>query len=139
MTFASDQVTVTMLVLLLGLIAIIVALRIRRSEQAKPKLSAAYAVAPQTRGIERDAVAALAARRRRLAQYPITPHSADLRDPSSETWGTIHAKSVDDQRYVLARNDRQLAQPMATDQPTRNFTQRSEDMSIDHPDVVQYL
>jgi hypothetical protein len=106
-----------MLVVLLGLIAIIVALRIRRSEQAKPKLNAGYAVAPHRPGIERDAAAALAERRRRSAHYPLTPPSADLRAPSSETWGTVQAKSVDDQRYPA----------------------RAEDVRINHPDVVQYL
>ncbi len=139
MALTSDQVTLTLLVVLLGLIAIIVALRIRRSDEPKPKLSAAHAGALQRPSTERDAAAALAERRRRSAHYPITQQSADLRDPSSETWGTIQARSVDDQRYAVTRNDHQLAHTMATADPAHNFTQRAEHLSIDHPDVVQYL
>jgi hypothetical protein len=138
-TFTSDQVTVTILVVLLGLIAIIVAMRIRRSAQPRPKLSAAYAGGRQRLSIERDAAAALAARHRRAADYPNPLQAAPMRSPSSETWGAIQARSGDDQRYAVTRQDQQFARTMATADRMHNFAQQAEDLSLDHPDVVQYL
>jgi hypothetical protein len=117
--FPSVQVAMTILVGLLGLIALIVAARIRHSAPPKPRLTAAYArpVSRASRG--RHGETFMLAPQEPLADDMIE-RPVVMRDAPKESWGR------DDPLYRDTRKDALRAQ-------------RAEGPGVDHTALVDYL
>lgn len=137
-----DQQTATIaaiiVVLVFVVIGAIVFMRRRRSDQLKSRFGPEYGRAVDDIGDARKAEAALAAREKRVAAYTIKPLPADLRGHFTDTWQTVQAQFVDDPKYAVTRADDLLGEVMrARGYPVHDFDQRAEDLSVDHPQVVQ--
>ena len=139
MTLTPTQVVLTILVLLLVAIGVALSLRKRRTGQLKSQFGPEYDRAVHQVGSERDAETLLAKRQKRVSGYTIKPLSSEMRDHFVETWRTVQAQFVDDPRYAVSRADDLLGEVMqARGYPVHDFAQRAEDLSVDHPDVVQH-
>lgn len=137
-----DQQTATtaaiIVVLILLLIAAVIFMRRRRSDQLKSQFGPEYGRTVDTVGDPRKAEAALAARAKRVSSYTIKPLPVDLRTHFTDTWQNVQAQFVDDPKYAVTRADDLLGEVMrARGYPVQDFDQRAEDLSVDHPQVVQ--
>lgn len=137
-----DQQTATtaaiIVVLILLVIGAIVFMRRRQSDQLKSRFGPEYGRTVDDIGDLRKAEAALAARAKRVSSYTIKPLPADLRSHFTDTWQTVQAAFVDDPKYAVTRADDLLGEVMrARGYPVHDFDQRAEDLSVDHPQVVQ--
>lgn len=139
MTFTPTEIMLAVIVVLLGLAAIVLWTRNRRRKALKSQFGPEYARAVQEVGDERKAETILAERRKRVASYAIKPLSTEMRDHFVATWRAVQAQFVDDPSYAVTRADDLLGEVMlAAGYPVHDFEQRAEDLSVDHPDVVQH-
>jgi hypothetical protein len=138
-SFTPTDIILAALVVVLALVAIALWLRNRRTQALKSQFGAEYARAVHEVGDERKAETVLAERQKRVATYNIKPLSLEMRDHFIETWRSVQAQFVDDPRYAVTRADDLLGEVMlARGYPVHDFDQRAEDLSVDHPDVVQH-
>jgi hypothetical protein len=113
-------------------------LRGRRSAQLKSRFGPEYDRTVSEVGNERKAETVLAAREKRVSHYTIKPLAPEMRDHFIETWKRVQAQFVDDPHYAVTRADDLLGEVMlARGYPVHDFDQASEDLSVDHPEVVQ--
>jgi hypothetical protein len=90
-------------------------------------------------GNPRKADALLDARARRVSRYTIRPLSSEEHQRFLTAWGRLQGMFVDDPAGAVAEADVLVADLMDTrGYPTRDFDHRAEDISVDHPDVVQH-
>jgi hypothetical protein len=132
----------TMLIAL-GVIVVlaIVALAVRqagRSRRLKQTFGAEYDRTVGDAGSRREAEAELAAREKRVRAMEIKPLSHVDRARFVDEWRRVQAEFVDDPKRSIADADRLLGDVMATrGYPMSDFAQRSDDLSVDHPEVVE--
>lgn len=139
MTFTPTEIVLAALVVLLGLIAIMLWARSRRTAGLKSQFGAEYARAVHEVGDEHKAESMLAERQKRVSTYTIKPLSGEMRGHFIESWRSVQAQFVDDPRYAITRADDLLGEVMlARGYPVNDFEHRAEDLSVDHPDVVQH-
>lgn len=139
MSFTPLEILLAIVVVILILVAIVLWMRSRRSDALKSRFGPEYSRAVHDTGDEHKAEKVLAERERRVAKYPIKPLSREMRDHFVETWRTVQAQFVDDPAYAVGRADDLLGEVMlARGYPLHDFDQRAEDLSVDHPDVVQH-
>ena len=139
MTLNPTTVALAVLVLLLVLVAILAWARSRRTGQLKSQFGPEYARAVHETGNEQKAENILAERQKRVSGYSIKPLSAEMRNHFIESWRGVQVQFVDDPRYAVTRADDLLGEVMATrGYPVHDFAHRAEDLSVDHPDVVQH-
>jgi hypothetical protein len=122
-----------------GVVALIVwsALRSRRTRTLRegfgPEYDRTVADAPS----KREAEAELAERQKRREQLDIKPLSPEARDRYVESWRVTQAEFVDDPPAAIAKADVLIQQVMRErGYPVEDFEQRSADVSVDHPEVV---
>jgi hypothetical protein len=135
-----DAATITaiIVVIILAVIAYMIFMRRRRSDQLKSQFGPEYGRTVDDVGDARKAEAALAARAKRVSSYTIKPLPADLRSHFTDSWQNVQAQFVDDPKYAVTRADDLLGEVMrARGYPVHDFDQRAEDLSVDHPQVVQ--
>lgn len=126
--------------IVLVMIGVVIALLLaqRRRQQIKEHFGPEFARAVRDLGDERHAEADLAERQKRVASYTIKPLAPDMRHHFVETWRTVQTQFVDDPRYAVSRADDLLGEVMiARGYPMSDFDQRADDLSVDHPQVVQ--
>ena len=112
--------------------------RRRRSEHIKSRFGSEYARVSDEVGGAKKAEAVLAAREKRVAAYTIKPLPAEMRNHFIDTWQNVQAQFVDDPKYAVTRADDLLGEVMrARGYPVHDFDQRTEDLSVDHSEVVQ--
>jgi hypothetical protein len=110
----------------------------RRSAQLKSRFGPEYDRTVHEVGGERKAETVLAEREKRVSHYTIKPLAPEMRDHFTETWKRVQAQFVDDPHYAVTRADDLLGEVMlARGYPVHDFDQASEDLSVDHPEVVQ--
>lgn len=131
-----------MLIALIAILAILVLLwmwtRSRQSRQLKSQFGPEYERTVHEVGDERKAEAVLADRQKRVAAYTVKPLPGDMRDHFVETWRQVQARFVDDPKYAVTRADDLLGEVMmARGYPMADFDHRAEDLSVDHPEIVQ--
>ena len=133
------QMILTILVLLVVAIGVVLWMRNRRTGQLKSQFGSEYDRVVHESGSEAKAEAMLAARQKRVSSYTIKPLSSEMRNHFIETWRAVQAQFVDDPRYAVTRADDLLGEVMlARGYPVHDFEQRAEDLSVDHPQVVQH-
>jgi hypothetical protein len=86
----------------------------------------------------REAESQLAARAERREQLDIRPLSAAASERYEAQWSKIQAQFVDSPQAAVAAGD-SLIQDVMRDRgyPVQDFDQRAEDVSVDHPQVVE--
>ena len=87
----------------------------------------------------REAEAELAERRKRHEELDIRPLTPAARDRYLTRWEEVQARFVDDPEGAVAAADNLIQQVMRErGYPVDDFEQRSADLSVDHPDVVEH-
>jgi len=136
---------VEMIVLVVVVLAIVAAAVIgwsfwrgKRRETLKRHFGPEYGRAVQEHGSESKAIDALEARAKRARNYRIRHLSDRERTDFTASWRNTQAQFVDDPRGALREADTLVCRLMeARGYPMADFDRRAEDLSVDHPTVIQ--
>ncbi|MDQ6885399.1 MAG: hypothetical protein M3077_14370 [Candidatus Dormibacteraeota bacterium] len=129
-------VAVVVLIVVIALIAMIV--RRGRSQRLKSKFGPEYDRTVQETGNRGKAERDLESRQKRRDQLEIRPLDPGLRERYAREWQQMQADFVDAPSDAVRRADQLVTQVMRErGYPTDNFEQRSSDVSVDHPQVVE--
>jgi hypothetical protein len=135
------DITTTVIVALVVLLAIgglIFYLQQRRTSRLKDRFGPEYQRTVEETGAKRAAEAELAGRAKRVAHFDIHPLEPEQRGAFVETWRQVQADFVDDPAAAVTQADDVLGEVMTVrGYPVSDFDQRSADLSVDHPTVVQ--
>lgn len=135
--------TTTMIFIVVGVLAAIAvlwyALTARKRAQLRAQFGPEYERTLKDVGNPRKAEALLDARARRVSRYAIRALTRDEHDRFLSAWQRVQARFVDDPAGAVAEADALVAELMATrGYPTSDFDRRAEDVSVDHPAVVDH-
>ena len=135
---SSTELALVVVVLVVAAIAIWLWMRSRRTAGIKSRFGPEYERTVNQLGDERKAEAVLAEREKRVSSYTIKPLPAEMHDHFVQTWRQVQAQFVDDPKYAVTRADDLLGEVMsARGYPVKDdFERRAEDISVDHPHVV---
>jgi len=134
-------VWVVIAVVVLAVIAIvaIVMRQQRRRTELRESFGPEYERAVAREGDVRRGESELMARRERRAEFDIRPLSPESRAAYSRSWEQTQARFVDDPATALAQADALIIAVMGErGYPMDDFDRRTEDISVDHPGVVQH-
>jgi hypothetical protein len=124
----------------LVLVAVVVwlAMRERRSRTLRERFGPEYQRTVETTDSKRDAEAELSARAKRRDDLDIRPLPAAARERYLDEWRQVQGRFVDDPEGAVRDAD-MLIQSAMRDRgyPVDDFEQRSADISVDHPRVVE--
>jgi hypothetical protein len=131
-------IVAVIVVLVLAVVAAYV-LRQQRRRELRETFGAEYELAVEREGDVRRGESDLIARRKRRDKLDIRPLSPSSRDEYSRTWEQTQARFVDDPADALRQADTLIIAVMRErGYPMDDFEQRADDISVDHPDVVQH-
>jgi hypothetical protein len=125
----------------LAVIAIvaIVVMQQRRRRELRESFGPEYERAVAREGDVRKGESELMARRERRAEFDIKPLSPQSRTAYARSWEQTQARFVDDPATALAQADALIIAVMGErGYPMDDFDRRTDDISVDHPDVVQH-
>jgi FtsZ-interacting cell division protein ZipA len=110
----------------------------RRRSQLKERFGSEYDRTVSDRGERRAAEKELADRERKREQLDIVPLSPEAQKQYSASWQKVQGRFVDDPANAVTEADR-LVNDVMRDRgyPIDDFDQRADDISVDHPGVVQ--
>jgi FtsZ-interacting cell division protein ZipA len=138
---STTVVVVIVLVLLVAIVLGLVLSRRKRSTQLKEHFGPEYerSVAAAD-GDHKAAEAALAERRQRREQFDVHDLRPEERSRFRESWNEIQRGFVDDPKQSLRSADLLVGEVMqARGYPVDDdFDRRADDLSVDHPRVVQH-
>lgn len=113
--------------------------RRQRSEHLRERFGPEYDRAVAAKGDRAKAEADLAEREKRVEKLRIRPLEANERREFIDRWSQVQARFVDDPPRAVAFADALLGEVMkARGYPVSDFEQRSGDLSVDHPVVVEH-
>jgi hypothetical protein len=111
----------------------------RRTDELSTRYGDEYRHTVEKTGDRRKAESDLEAREERVRGLDIRPLSSDQRRDFIRRWEQVQADFVDDPRGSIGDADRLLIEVMETrGYPVGDFERRAEDISVDHPRVVQH-
>jgi hypothetical protein len=114
-------------------------LRQQRRRELRETFGAEYELAVAREGDVRRGESDLIARRKRRDKLDIRPLSPSSRDEYAAAWEQTQARFVDDPADALRQADTLIIAVMRErGYPMDDFEQRADDISVDHPDVVQH-
>jgi hypothetical protein len=126
-------------VLVVAVVAAYVVRQQRRREELRETFGTEYERAVAREGDVRRGESDLIARRERRDKLDIRPLSPSSRDEYARTWEQTQARFVDDPADALRQADTLIIAVMQErGYPMDDFEQRADDISVDHPDVVQH-
>lgn len=134
----------TTMLIVLGVIVVVAIAAVavwqaQKSRRLKQQFGAEYDRTVGDAGSRRQAEAELAAREKRVRAMEIRPLSNVDRARFVDDWRRVQAEFVDDPKRAIVNADRLLGDVMATrGYPVSDFAQRSQDLSVDHPAVVEH-
>lgn len=138
MQLSTPVVVLTLLVIVLAAVAFAFWLQNRRTANLKSRFGPEYHRTVSEIGSQSKAEAVLHQRETRVKTFDIKPLSAEQRDRFVAIWRKVQADFVDDPKAAVTHADDLLGEVMETSgYPVSDFDQRSEDLSVDHPEVVQ--
>jgi len=124
-----------------GVICAVIAWQVltqQRTRKLRGKFGPEYERTVSAADDRRQAEAELAARQKRREKLDIRPLSAEERARYSQDWQAVQAQFVDDPGGAVKRSDALIQSVMADrGYPMEDFEQRSADVSVDHPRVVE--
>lgn len=134
--------TSVVLLLVIVIVAAVVAFWLfsqrRKSEELKERFGPEYEHAVQEHGERGRAEEALAARAERVEQLHIRPLPPEQSARYGESWRSVQSRFVDEPTAAIAEADRLISEVMQTrGYPMGDFEQRADDISVDHPRVVE--
>ena len=128
-------------VVIIAVVAILaiafVGLRASQSRRLRSKFGPEYDRAVESEGDQRKAEHQLHERAKRVKAYHIKPLTANDRARFNDAWKRVQADFVDNPKEAVTRADALLTEVMTVrGYPMTDFEQRSADLSVDHPVVV---
>jgi hypothetical protein len=132
-----------MILIVAGVLAAIAvlwyAMTARRHARLRARFGPEYERTVRDVGDTRKADALLDARARRVSRYSIRALTNEEHDRFLAAWQRLQGRFVDDPAGAVAEADVLVAELMATrGYPTTDFDRRAEDVSVDHPAVVNH-
>jgi hypothetical protein len=127
-------------VILVGIVGIAVAMFLKKhkTERLRTRFGPEYTRAVEENGGRRKAEAGLEQREKRVEGFAIRPLAASDRERYIASWRKVQAEFVDDPKKSVTQADQLLADVMSTrGYSVSEFAQRSADISVDHPQVVE--
>lgn len=113
-------------------------LRKRKTDQLRHRFGPEYHHAVKKTGDPRKAEAELLKRQKRVQKFTLKPLVTGERERFTASWQRVQAEFVDDPKGSITHADALLGDVMAArGYPVSDFEQRSADLSVDHPVVVQ--
>jgi hypothetical protein len=132
-------IVAVIVVLVVAVVAAYVLRQQRRRAELRETFGAEYELAVEREGDVRRGESDLIARRKRRDKLDIRPLSPSSRDEYARTWEQTQARFVDDPADALRQADTLIIAVMRErGYPMDDFEQRADDISVDHPDVVQH-
>ncbi len=126
-------------VVVLAIVGIALSIRKRRTEKLRNRFgNAEYTRAVAEGGSQSKAEAALNERAVRVERLHIRPLGAGDRTRFIDSWAKIQARFVDGPGSAVTDADQLLTDVMSTrGYPVSDFEQRANDISVDHPLVLE--
>lgn len=113
-------------------------MRGRRTERLRGRFGPEYDRSVKTAGSQREAESELRARQERREQLDIRPLSPAARERYAQDWQAVQARFVDTPAEAIGQADMLVTSVMRErGYPIEDFEQRSADVSVDHPHVVE--
>jgi hypothetical protein len=138
MQLSTVDVALSILVIILAVVAFAFWFKVRRTAGLKSRFGQEYRRTVDGVGDQGKAEALLHQREVRVKKFDIHPLSFEKRDRFIGIWKSVQADFVDDPNGALTHADDLLGDVMESrGYPVADFDQRSEDLSVDHPEVVQ--
>jgi len=110
----------------------------QRRRQLRDRFGPEYERAVNTSTNVAAAEASLKQRMERVDRFKLHALTADQADAFARDWRRVQALFVDDPHRAVTEADTLVAQVMAArGYPLEEFDQRADDLSVDHPRVVQ--
>jgi FtsZ-interacting cell division protein ZipA len=112
--------------------------RQRRSKLLRERFGPEYDRVLKEEGDQRKAEGVLEFRTKRRETFKLRPLERGQRAAFADRWTTVQSRFVDDPKGAVSDADRLINEVMAArGYPTSDFDQRSADVSVDHPRVVE--
>lgn len=127
-------------VILMGIVGIGAAMFLKKhkTERLQTRFGPEYARAIEEGGGRRKAEAELEKREKRVEGFAIRPLTDNDRERFLASWREVQAEFVDDPNKSVTHADQLLGDVMSTrGYSVSEFEQRSADISVDHPLVVE--
>ena len=110
----------------------------QKTKRLRSRFGPEYSRALEEAGDRRRAEERLEQRARRVQALSIHPLKAEERDRYAALWHRIQTEFVDNPKSAVTHADELLGDVMAArGYPMSDFEQRYQDLSVDHPVVVQ--
>jgi FtsZ-interacting cell division protein ZipA len=136
---SSTALILIVVVVVAAIVVLFVGFASRKRAQLRERFGPEYDRTLEDVGTPRKADALLDARAKRVSRYTIRPLTPEEHERFSTAWHRLQARFVDDPAGAVAEADVLVADLMDTrGYPTSDFDHRAEDVSVDHPDVVQH-
>jgi hypothetical protein len=134
--------TIAIVVLILIIVAVAALLffmwQQERSKKLRRQFGPEYEQAVREYGTRDKAEQSLVMRQKRMEKIHIQPLSAPERDRFTHEWQRTQARFVDDPAGSIHQADHLVCDAMrARGYPMTDFDRRTEDLSVDHPQVVK--
>jgi hypothetical protein len=113
--------------------------RRQRSETLRERFGPEYDRTVAEKGDVRVAESELTARQKRVSGFDIRPLAADEGKAFNDQWQVMQATFVDDPSTAVHDADALIARVMAArGYPESDYEQRSADVSVDHPAILDH-
>lgn len=110
----------------------------RRTGRLRSKFGPEYDHAVRTEGGAHRAASVLEKREKRVSKYQIRRLTPEDRNMYATEWRRVQEHFVDDPRMAVAEADRLINKALGTcGYPMAGFEQQAEDLSVEHPRVVE--
>jgi hypothetical protein len=128
-----------LIVAVIALAAWLVYRQRRQSRRLKERFGAEYGRTVDDLGSRTKAESDLKARELRVARFTIVPLTASEADRMTLAWTTLQGRFVDSPKGVLVEADQLVRELMLKlGYPMADFDRRAQDISVDHPSVVEH-
>jgi len=134
-----NSITIVLIVIAVAAVAFAITMYFQRqrTRRLRGKFGPEYDRIASERGTH-TAETELVRREERVSKYKIRDLTRDERDRFAASWRETQARFVDDPRMAVSEADELVTRLMSTrGYPMRDFDQRTEDLTVDHPAVVQ--
>jgi hypothetical protein len=109
-----------------------------RRERLKQRFGPEYDRAVEAHGTPAKAEAVLQERAKRVSRFKLHPLTSEQADTFNREWRSIQARFVDNPDDAVRDADDLVTRVMmARGYPTEDFETRADDLSVDHPRVVE--
>lgn len=110
----------------------------RRTAALRGRFGSEYDRTVEATGGKRDAEAELQERAKRREQFEVRPLTRASRDRYLQDWRSVQTQFVDDPVGAVGGADSLIRSVMhERGYPVEDFDQRADDLSVDHPQVVE--